>query len=297
METMDFEPVKRLSQDIAKSAKLLSHREARFLVDGYYMLQKYRLAAANQIRSLSKGGEPVQVLVWMNQQSEILESQIKRALDRYSDEHAVGAWAKTIVGIGPVISAGLLAHIDMNPWRCVHNKEKKGCSPEESHGPECHHQEIRTAGQIWRFAGLDPTVDWNKGEKRPWNAELKTLCWKIGESFVKVSNNEHSLYGRIYKERREYEDKRNAAGALADQAKRKLERFNIGKTTDAYKAYSKGILPDGHLHARAKRAAVKLFLAHWFECAYEARHGKPAPLPYVIDHMGHAHHITWRDAS
>jgi hypothetical protein len=33
-----------------------------------------------------------------------------------------------------------------------------------------------TAGHIWRYAGLDPTVRWNKGEKRPWNAGLKVLC-------------------------------------------------------------------------------------------------------------------------
>lgn len=267
----ELEAVKRLSRDIAKSAKLLSHQEARYLVDAYYAIQANRIAAGNQVRALSEGPEPCEVLVWLARQSETLEGQVRRALDHYTDAHEVGEWSKTIIGIGPVLAAGLLAHIDI--------------------------PKLKTAGQIWRFAGLDPTVVWNKGERRPWNASLKTLCWKIGESFVKVSGHKESLYGKIYRERRAYEQRRSDAGELAEQAAAKLERFKIGKTTDAYKAYSIGKLPDGHLHARAKRAAVKLFLAHWFECAYETHNKAPAPKPYVIAHLDHTHHITWRDAA
>ena len=58
------------------------------------------------------------------------------------------------------------------------------------------------ASGIDASAGLDPTVTWGKGERRPWNAELKVLCWKLGDSFVKVSNKEGALYGRIYRERK-----------------------------------------------------------------------------------------------
>ena len=82
-----------------------------------------------------------------------------------------------------------------------------------------------TVGHIWRYAGLDPTCEWRKGEKRPWNASLKTLCWKIGESFVKVSGKEKSLYGRLWKERKELEEKRNAAGEFADQAAERVNDF------------------------------------------------------------------------
>ena len=123
--------------------------------------------------------------------------------------------------------------------------------------------------------------------KRPWNAALKTLCWHIGECFVKVSGKEADIYGKLYLIRKEYEQRRNEAGDLKDQAATKLVKYNIGKTTDAYGYYSKGFLPPAHIHARAKRWTVKLFLAHWHWVAFESTFGTPPPFPYVIEHMGH----------
>jgi DNA modification methylase len=76
-----------------------------------------------------------------------------------------------------------------------------------------------------------------------------------------------------------------------DQAATKLEKFKIGKTTDAYKAYSIGKLPPAHIHARAKRYAVKLFLSHLHETMHEIEHGTTPPLPYALAHLGHAHKI------
>jgi len=151
---------------------------------------------------------------------------------------------------------------------------------------------VATAGHIWRYAGLDPTVEWRAKEKRPWNAALKTLCWKIGESFVKVSNHPESLYGRLYLERKAQETSRNDNLEYRDQAVEKLKKFNIGKNTDAYKYYSIGKLPPGHIHARAKRYAVKIFLSHYHAKAYELEFGEKPPAPYPIAIMGHAHYIA-----
>lgn len=256
------EVVRRLRRDLVRAASSLSIDEARYLVDAYYAMQEYRKAAANQVRSLAESREPHDVLRWLFEQNATVESQIKRALDSWTDALPAARWAKSICGIGPVISAGLAAHIDVS--RC------------------------NTVGRIWRFAGLDPTVAWQKGQKRPWNTNLKTLCWKIGESFVKVSRREDDFYGKLYLQRKAIEQERNEAGAFADQAARKLERFKIGKNTDAYKAYSIGKLPPGHIHARAKRWAVKLFLAHYHHVAYTLLHGAPPPKPYVISVLGHA---------
>jgi hypothetical protein len=206
------------------------------------------------------------VIGWFVEQSETLEGQIKRVLDAWSDKSRLGRWAKSIVGIGPVIASGLMAHIDI--------------------------REAPVVGHIWRFAGLDQTVECKPKTKRPWNAELKTLCWKIGESFVKVSTNEHDIYGKIWLARKELEAGRNDAGQFAEQAKAILEKKTYGKTTDAYKAYITGKLPPAHIHARAKRYAVKLFLAHFHHVAYEIwSGGQPPPKPYVIEHLGHTHFL------
>lgn len=262
----NLDPIVRLSKDIKQAAIVLSKDEARFLVDAYYMMQEDRKRGNNQVRALNESGEPNSVLTWVAEQSSTLEKQIARALDAYSASQPIGIWARSIVGIGPVISAGLMAHIDI--------------------------EKAPTVGHIWRFAGLDPTSKWGKGQKRPWNAGLKTLCWKIGESFVKVSNNPDDKYGKIYAERKLYEQARNERGELAAQAADVLETKKIGKTTDAYKAYSVGKLPPAHIHARAKRYAVKLFLAHYHAEAYRLHHGSEPPLPYPIAHLGHAHLIT-----
>ena len=147
-------------------------------------------------------------------------------------------------------------------------------------------------GSIWRFAGLDPTFTWDKGKKRPWNAALKTLCWQIGESFVKVSGREDDFYGKLYLKRKQQETAANNAGQFAEQARLKLERFNIGKDTEAYKAYSQGKLPPAHIHSRAKRWAVKLFLSHYHWVAWTLATGTPPAEPYAISILGHADYIA-----
>jgi hypothetical protein len=295
-EIPQLESAKRLTKDIKQAAKTMSHDEARYLVDTYYSMQGNRIRADNQVRAMAK--EPHMTLAWLSDNAALLERNVKAALDAYTDAHVVGQWSKGIAGIGPIIAAGLLAHIDLEPWRCgaeLKPKEKP-CTEAEPHGPQCHRRRTQTAGQIWRFAGLDPTDPWNKGEKRPWNASLKTLCWKLGESFVKVSGKEDDVYGHLYIERKAYENARNDAGQLAEQAAAKLEKFNIGKGTDAYKAYAAGRLPPAHIHARAKRWAVKLFLSHWHMVAYRAKYGEVPPKPYILTREGgHAHEVVCPD--
>ena len=256
-------PVRKLGRDMEKASSTLTAVEARYLVDSYYAMQAGRIRANNQIRALTQSGEPHESIAWLSTESRVLEESVKRTLDAYSASHPVGKRMRTVVGVGPVIAAGLLAHIDIT--------------------------RAPTAGAIWRYAGLDPTSEWKKGEKRPHNASLKTLCWKLGESFVKVCNHKDAVYGKLYQERKEAELVKNEAGAFADQAAAKLEKFKIGKTTDAYKAYSIGKLPPAHIHARAKRVAVKMFLSHLHQVWYEVEFGKKAPVPYVFEFADKEH--------
>jgi len=269
--------VSALSRDLAKSAATLGADEARFLVDAYYTMQEGRIRTGNQIRALSESGEPHSVINWLNMQDDIMEKQIKRALEKYAEANPLGKWAMSICGIGPVIAAGLLAHIQIGVPPDPNKPGDKGKG--------------MTAGSIWRYAGYDPTSVWEKGQKRPWNATLKTLCWKIGESFVKVQNREDDVYGQIYAQRKAEEIKKNDAGLFAEQAAAKLAKFKIGKNTDAYKWYSSGKLPPAHIHARAKRYAVKLFLAHYHEMGFRLLLHKEPPVPYPIAILGHAHRI------
>jgi hypothetical protein len=259
----DMTAVQRLTRDIRSASITLGDDEARFLVDAYYTMQEDRKRSANQLRSLSESGEPNATIGWLFDQTETMEAQIKRALQAYVEAHPIGQRMLQVVGIGPVIAAGLLAHIDI--------------------------EKAPTVGHIWRFGGMDPTCQWEKGQKRPWNADLKRLCWLIGESFVKQKSRENDYYGKVYEARKAYEQAKNLNGDYADQAKALLAK----RPNHAQRAiYAEGRLPDGHIHARAKRYAVKLFLAHLWEIWYVHHFKKAPPLPYPIAHLGHVDFIA-----
>jgi len=271
-EGTTLEPLKRLSRDLKAMGSgtgggpPLSTEEARLLVDYYYLFQEDRKRAANQVRALAEAQEPNEVIRWVQDVSALVERRLVAVFEAYSSVSLAGRWAKSIYGIGPVITTGLLAHLDVT--------------------------KAPTVGHLWRFAGLDPTSSWDKGKKRPWNASLKTLCWKIGESFVKVSNREDDVYGHLYARRKQQEIERNETGLFAEQAALMLQRKKFDRDTTAKMCYQVGKLPPAHLHARAKRWTVKLFLAHFHHVAYVEHFGTPPPKPYVLSVLGHGHEIA-----
>ncbi len=262
---VSLESITRPTKDILQATRTLDVHEIRFMVDAYYQMQEYRKAAANQIGSLDRDaddGAGHQTLDWLLAQVSTMERQVERAMDVYSAAHPVGPWLRGVYGIGPVLSAGLLAHIDIT--------------------------RAPTVGHIWRFAGYDPTQTWDKGAKRPFNADLKVLCWKAGQCFMKFSNKAECFYGGIYRQRKAYELERNDAGGNAQAAAAILER----RPTHAQRAiYATGKLPPAQIDARARRYAVKLFLSHLHEQMYVAEYGRKPPLPYPIAMQSHAHKI------
>jgi len=283
---MEIEIINNLIKDLRKAQTVLSANEARYFVDLYYQMQEFRKTMASQIRSIENPvffneegkkreatekeladyvPEPHANMIVMADIVTTLETRIKVMLDVYSNSSEVGVWCKSVCGIGPVIAAGLLAHIDIT--------------------------KAPTAGHIWSYAGLSPNQKWEKGQKRPWNAKLKVLCWKIGQSFVKVSNNPNDVYGKLYKQRKEYEQTKNEKLEYKSQAEHVLESKRIGKTTEAYKWYSKGMLPPAHIQQRVERYATKIFLSHLQEYWYENHYGVKPPAPYPIAILGHAHKI------
>ena len=246
-----LESIKRLTKDLKEATITLSLAEVRFLVDAYYQMQNDRIRSHHQERTLEESAEPHTVVTWLASQRETLENQIKRALDAYSASQVVGQWARSIVGIGPVIASGLIAHIDV--------------------------KDRPTVGHVWRFAGLDPTTEWKAKTKRPWNADLKRRCWIIGESFVKVSGNKNDVYGQVYKARKALEIERNTAGLFAEQAAAALAKKKFRAETEAKKHYDAGRLPPAHIHARSTRYAVKLFLSHLHAVMYWVNESKAPP--------------------
>jgi len=324
----DLGAIERLGKDLKGAVASLSKDEVRTLVDYYYIIQENRKAANNQISQLEKTGEPHALLRYVHKQADVLETQIKNAMNCWTEEHPVASIIKNnVYGIGPVIAAGLVAHLD------VHKSS--------------------TAAGFWRYAGLDPSSKWLSAEKvrdwvknnrdvpvedlvfraatffgrkaetlqkmastdkdgkpitmsydsltkaislRPYNASLKTLCWKMGDCFMKFSNaiNKDTglpacFYGQLYRKQKQHLIGLNQSGGLAKTAADTLDKKNIRdvKTLATYKG---GMLSDGHVDGMARRFAVKLFLSNLHElwCAIE---GIPCPSPFAMAHLGHAHYI------
>lgn len=257
--------LKRLTRDIKEAARTLTPDEVRYLVGQYYAGQNLRIRAGHQMRKLVERAAPHDTLAFFAKQFETVERQIIPVLDKWSDTYPLGVWAKSTTGVGPIIAAGLLAHIDI--------------------------EQAPTAGHIWAFAGLDPSKTWEKKQKRPYNAALKTLCFKLGESFVKVQNHDADIYGKVYAARKLAEQEHNEAGDFAELAAVRVKQ--VDKRTDAYKAYAAGKLPPAHIHARARRYAAKLFLAHYHCVGYFLHYETMPPFPYVFSHLpGHVHYVA-----
>jgi hypothetical protein len=264
--TSELPQLDKLTRDLRKGGEL-TMQSARYFVDQYYAIQDFRIQANNQIRAAIEVNEPVETIEWMASQFETLESQVKVTLGNWAQNYVPGRWARSILGIGPVLSAGLLAHIDI--------------------------EKAPYAGHIWSFAGIIPGVEWKKGERRPWNAKLKVLCWKIGDSFVKVSGRPNDVYGKIYRARKALEVERDTKGLFADQAQETLDTRNI-KDPATLAVYRAGHLPLGRLDLRARRYAVRIFLAHYHHVAYEDHYKQSPPRPYILDEKGghHTHYLA-----
>lgn len=267
-------------KDVFKRASLSPEREAiRSMVVTYYQLQKQRVAMGNQVSALAREGKDNLLHSFFAESIHSAEENVKTYLDVWTDSDPVGAWAKAQCGIGPVLAAGVVAYFDVT--------------------------KTHTAGGFWRYVGWDgEEVPRKRGEKLGYNPEAKKLCWKIGDSFVKQSNRPQSLYGSLYREKKDWYIRKNTDGGFAEKAARELSKRNYGEGTQARAAYSEGKLPDGHIDAMARRFASKMFLSHLFDVMWIMEHGELPRIPYVHEKEGHVtitkpHHmeIIWAAAA
>ena len=256
---------RKMTSDVRSMSTNLDQRSIREIVAAYYRIQEDRIALAAQARELRKAESPYELCEFLSDNLGYMETSLKTPLKLFAETYAVGRWALSQYGIGPVIAAGLIAHIDIS--------------------------KAPTAGSVWRYAGLDPTSKWEKGQKRPFNAELKTLSWKVGQSFMKFSGRDQCFYGKLYQQDKERRTKLNEEGAYAERAKEILTSKNWSDN-DSKKVLQSGKLPKGQIDAQARRFAVKIFLSHFHAVWYEDHYKKPAPRPYTIAHMDHVHEIA-----
>jgi hypothetical protein len=248
----------RLTKEMVLDAAKLSAPEARFLVSNYYQAQEERKRNDMQLRHLGDKTSPL--LHFTADTSAKAEQQVQRGLEKYAEGSPVGRWLLAQFGVGPVIAAGLLAHLDVT--------------------------KSETAGGFWKFAGHDPSTKWEKGQKRPWNAELKQLGFHFGECAKRSSGSPDSFYGKFYRERKAQLVARNEAGGNAERAK-----TYTTQSADVRAKLAEGKLPDGNIDRQACNITFKMFLSHLHAVMYWDHYGKAPPKPFAIAVLGHAHEV------
>jgi hypothetical protein len=257
--------IKELSKDErVLLASNLSNPAARFLVANYYDAQEARKRNVMQLRHIGEKAEREleKLLHWTAQANSEMESMVVKAMTAYAESHPVGRWMLSLYGVGPILAAGFLAHLDVT--------------------------QTETAGGFWAFAGLaGGTQKWERGQKRPWNAQVKQLCYHFGECIKRTSNHPDSFYGKFYRERKELLVKRNDSGAFAERAK-----VYTTNSADVKKTLKQGKLPDGNLDRQACNITAKMFLSHLHAVMYWTHYGKAPPKPFAISVLGHAHEIA-----
>lgn len=278
-----------LVKRVSKGELKLTGDEARILLGTYDDIQTARMASARRFATV--GGEEVAELVDAAMgRLKALERWTARVLKAYALTTPWGRWALSIKGVGPIGAAGLCVYVD--PAR------------------------FSSVGKVWRTFGLDPTIKWGKGQKRPYIPAAQRLAYLIGESIIKVGD--RGPYGPLYKRRKAYEWERNLSGQLSKAAQEMLPRATEyqrlwveGRVNPEYArkvaegkvaAHQKPVLlkegevgvpmlPPVVIHARARRWVVKLLISHFWEVRYWYTFNKRPPLPYAIAHKGHVDYI------
>ena len=118
---------------------------------------------------------------------------------------------------------------------------------------------------LWRHCGYDPdgAKGRRKGETISYNPKLKTLVWKIGDSFIKQRT---QPYRGVY-----------------DNEKERQLSLMKNEAENAPKSLM-------HADLRARRKMVKVFLQHYWKIGRQFKK-LPISKPYSIDKLGHSHYI------
>jgi hypothetical protein len=241
------------NRDIREAAKVIPEREVRYLVGMYYTAQQMRIAVEGKLRALDE--EPNAMLGLFLEMFEETEKDIQAALDVYTANNAIGASFRRVKGVGPVLTAAWLAHVNVHIAR--------NCS------------------KVLAFGGYNPNMKWEKGQKRPYNADLKLVFNKMGRAFVFLSNR-NSYFGQRYKENKALVEKRNDAGMFADRCAELLRTRNYRKETNAYKCYSVGKYPPAHVSASARLKTVALCVGVLHREHYRVVFGEYPVDPFLV---------------
>lgn len=279
-----------------ESVSGFDRRRIRNLVSVFYDIQDERIRAFNRLRTVwvkefeeRHGRKPTKEEMRQIRKEFVkatgiqprlileFEKQIRDYIDHeIRDIPIVDVFLYPIKGIGPLISGGLISRLD--PHKAPH------------------------ASSFWKFMGLhvenEQAVRMEEGKKLGFNPRLRTLSWKIVDSFVKQKTPE---YIEIYIDAKpkeneklgcpvEYDEKGKAVSTHPERCPLYPDRCIaykriMAKAKRTEKKPKK--VPCGkHVHYRAGRKMVKRFIADLWG-TWRSLEKLPVSEPYAIAILGH----------
>lgn len=189
---------------------LLTDTTAEVFSDAYWDIRSHRkviqkhiekitvdVSSASDLRSYSESEQQnLAALLHIKSLLDNAEKSLSATIVPYCNSFAVGRWALSQFGVGPLSTVKLLQHIDVS--------------------------KARTHENLWAYAGFAP----KSGSKNPYNGTLKEACLDLGRSFVKHSANPSCFYGGLYLKEYERRVQLNDQGAYHELAKDESNGFS-----------------------------------------------------------------------
>ncbi|KPL02044.1 MAG: hypothetical protein AMJ90_06795 [candidate division Zixibacteria bacterium SM23_73_2] len=239
-----------------------------------------KLVLKNKITENEK--QHIQKLFELSKETKKIEQKYKKMMEEcLKYEKIYNQWLKKLKGIGTVLSSNLLKNFGYCEITIFDSKGNQVCSEiddlektwkllkeirHDGNKNKLFYKGYPHVSSLWRHCGLDPegAQPKNKGKKIHYNPKLKTLAWKIADSFfMKRTPVYRSLYDQY----------------LARQ-------YKLIDDHDKKAAKNKK-----HACFRSRRRMVKIFLAHYWSIARRMK-GLPVTNPYAIDKIpGHSTYV------
>jgi len=212
------------------------------------------------------------------------EQDIEKLIKKQLKNHALYTqYLSKITGIGPMLSAGLIAYIDdIEKFKHVSSLWQYSGYGMNRYCPNCkkptsievkYEQTGTIAKKLHPFdscpiCNYETTPILQKrtsGYQSNWSDKLKTLAWKAAASFVKQSS-ANSKYRKLYEQIKKDEHRKHPTKKIVN---------------------SKTMYNDGHINNRAMRKVSKIFLAHVWQ-TWRRQQGLEATEPYAKQLLGHS---------
>ncbi len=267
----------------------IPHHLLRTLVDIFYDFQdqriqtQLRIGASKREHSLSEEDLSIYGITTIFENAQVFEKDIEKIIKKQLKNYALyNQYLEKITGIGSMLGAGLIAYVDdiekfkhvSSLWQYAGYGMNRYC--EICKKPTSIKVKYDTGTIVKKLHPFEECpICQNKtisivqkrmsGYQSNWNDRLKVLAWKAGTSFVKQKDT-NSKYRKLY-------DK------IKKAEKRKHPKKIVKK--------SKTLYNDGHIHNRAMRKVVKIFLAHFWQ-TWRRQEGLEATDPYAKQLLGHS---------